>query len=170
MRKEMDMPRPLLTGLLVLATALSVPAAAVGADPVSRPMWGVCVTAPVVVPSTTPGALFGVTVTGTCLFAHAGRSEMAAAQDVFAGPDGFYLVGGATYTTANGDLLRTRYEGPVQQTGPDSFAFSGTETFVGGTGRFADASGSVSYRGKAVTGPAGVPGRGLVTHHGWISY
>jgi hypothetical protein len=165
------MHRPSLAAAVMLVVAsLAVPAAAVAADSVTRPMSGSCITVPVLVPPSTPGALFGVTITGTCRFTHLGRTEMAAAQDVFAGPGGLSLAGGAVYTAANGDRIQTSYGGPVQVTGPVSVSFSGTETIVGGTGRFAGATGSVHYEGDAVTAPPGLPGAGRVGIDGSITY
>ena len=164
------MHRRFFLAAVALVASLTVPVAAVSASSVTRPMSGSCVTAPVLVPPSSPGALFGVTITGTCRFTHLGRTDMAARQDVFAGPGGLSLAGHAVYTAANGDLLETSYSGPVQQTGPASVSFSGTETIVGGTGRFAGATGSVRYAGEAVTAPPGVPGVGAVSVDGSITY
>lgn len=60
------------------------------------------------------------------------------------------LSSSPVYTAANGDLLNASFTGtglidPVAGT----VTYSGTETFSGGTGRFAGASGSVALNGTA---------------------
>jgi hypothetical protein len=87
-----------------------------------------------------------------------------------AGPGGLTLAGTATYTAADGDTLRTTFDGPVQQTGPTSVSFEGSETVVGGTGRFAGATGTTRFAGEATTGPPRQPGSGWFTTEGTIAY
>jgi hypothetical protein len=65
------------------------------------------------------------------------------------GPTGIQ-TGTTTYVAANGDQLFMEYTGPA--TPPDAegnLSFSGTYTFVGGTGRFEDAGGTGTYAGTA---------------------
>ena len=163
-------PRATLVALTLAGASLVGPATAVSGDAVTRPMSGACATAPVVVPSPIPGALFRVIVTGTCQLTHLGRTEVTGIQDVFLGASGLSLSGHATYTAADGDRLGTSYGGPVQPTGATSVAFSGTETFIGGTGRFSGASGSTQYAGSAITAPPGQPGSGSFTVAGSITF
>ena len=164
------MHRFMLLAGLVLATALAVPAVAATADSVQRPLTGRCETVPTIVPSPTPGALFRVTITGTCRLTHLGRTEQVAVEDVFAGPGGLTLAGTSTYTAADGSTFATAFSGPVQQTGPNAVTFEGTETVVGGTGRFAGATGSTHFAGAATTAPPGQPGSGWFTVEGAISF
>jgi hypothetical protein len=65
----------------------------------------------------------------------------------------FHIVGEAVLTAANGDLLIVGYEGLADPVVPPAFALdlSGTFEIAGGTGRFADATGSGSL---TVTGTA----------------
>ena len=58
----------------------------------------------------------------------------------------------------------------MRPTGVNSVAFTGTETYTRGTGRFAGASDSASYAGTAVTAPPGSPGSGTFTRDGSITY
>jgi hypothetical protein len=58
----------------------------------------------------------------------------------------------------------------VQQTGPTTVSFEGTEIVVGGTGRFVGATGATRFAGSAVTAPPGQPGAGWFTVEGTISY
>jgi hypothetical protein len=48
---------------------------------------------------------------------------------------------------ANGDRIRGSYGGNAIPTGPGTFNITGTITFEGGTGRFANASGTTSMTG-----------------------
>jgi hypothetical protein len=164
------MRRLLLLAILALATALAVPTVALAADPVQRPFAGRCETAPIIGPSPTPGALFRVTFVGSCRLTHLGRTSQVAVEDVFAGPGGLTLAGTSTYTAADGDSFTTTFAGPVQQTGPTTVSFEGTEIVVGGTGRFVGATGATRFAGSAVTAPPGQPGAGWFTVEGTISY
>jgi hypothetical protein len=48
---------------------------------------------------------------------------------------------------ANGDRIRGSYTGNAIPTGPGTFNITGTITFEGGSGRFANASGTTSMTG-----------------------
>jgi hypothetical protein len=150
--------------------ALALPAAATAAGSASRPMSGSCAAVPVIVPSPNPAALFRVQITGSCRLTHLGLAELAAVEDVFAGPTGLFLAGSGSYTAADGSTLSTAFTGPVQQTGPTTVAFSGTERCVGGSGRFAGAAGSHEFEGGAITAPPGQPGVGWFRVDGSITY
>jgi hypothetical protein len=158
-----------LVGMTVLL-ALALPTAATSTASVSRPMSGSCAAVPVVVPSPNPAALFRVEITGWCRLTHLGLAELAAVEDVFLGPTGLFLAGAGSYTAADGSSLDTTFTGPVRQTGPTSVAFSGTETYVGGSGRFNGATGSHDFEGGAGTAPPGQPGVGWFTVDGSITY
>ena len=70
-----------------------------------------------------------------------------------------------TFTAANGDLLRATNVGTSTPSRP-GVAFQGTTTFIGGTGRFANASGQARAAGTAnfLTNTA------EFTLDGWIAY
>lgn len=83
----------------------------------------------------------GFTATGIAThlgaFTHEGTLLLAPTDD----PLVFTISGDVVYEAANGDLLYARIEGMLNvQTG----VASGTDTWLGGTGRFEDATGSAS--------------------------
>ena len=162
--------RRIATAFTGMTAVLALTVPAVGSAAATRPMSGTCSVVPVSVPSPVPTALFRVEITGSCRLTHFGLAEFAAVEDVFAGPTGLFLVGTGSYTAADGSRLSTTFTGPVQQTGPTTVAFSGTEIYVGGSGRFAGAAGSHQLEGGAVTAPPGQPGVGLFTIDGSITY
>lgn len=86
-------------------------------------------------------------ITGTCQLAHLGRTSVSAIQTIELLPSG--LIGytnTATYVAANGDELHTTNVG-VATPSASGLALAGIETAVGGTGRFANASGTASLTG-----------------------
>lgn len=103
--------------------------------------------------------------TGTCRFTHLGRSSIYGEQEInFAAGT---QRGTRTITAANGDLLFVENAGTSRPAGPGLVRFSAIMTFVGGTGRFADATGEARAEGLA----------NLITHRttidiveGWIAY
>jgi hypothetical protein len=84
---------------------------------------------------------------GTCQLSHLGRT----------GFDGILEVnlllgtqtGTRTFTAANGDELYATAAGISAPIGPGLIGFSATFTFTGGTGRFANASGTAQGNGVA---------------------
>lgn len=90
---------------------------------------------------------------GTGYATHLGRYTEAGSV-AFAptpNPDVLAVVGGAVYTAANGDELHATLSGELNTlTG----AITVTVTYVGGTGRFAGASGSASLAGQMLGGGA----------------
>ncbi len=114
---------------------------------VSRPAGGRCTTVIEIVP-TRPGAVFSLQMTGECILKHLGRTTIVISQDIF--PD-CSARNSTTHTAANGDLLySTWYSAPGENSFIGGFAvFTGIETYVGGTGRFADATGSSRVDGTA---------------------
>ena len=109
-------------------------------------------------------------VTGTCRYGHLGLTTCEAAQSVTPQLDGTLLIENeGVCAAANGDELFTSFSGIGVQTATGGIVFSGTETYEGGTGRFANASGSSSLAGSAqFTGP-GV-GVGSFSFRGRIAY
>ena len=160
--------RVLATGILVLALPFAVPALA--AKP-ARPFGGTCstVVVPVTPPSTVPQEL---SIATDCTLSHLGRTTGITQQFVTptgASPAGvtLSLVNSTVYTAANGDQLWATFTGtalldPI--TGDVSYV--GIEVYQGGTGRFADASGSTHLEGTASV----VSNRGLFTTKGKLSY
>jgi hypothetical protein len=91
-----------------------------------------------------------IAIEGTCLFSHLGRTTVSAVQTITFGPNGTSLTNTGTYTSASGDMLRSISATTGNAPGADGIAcFSGTETYAGGSGRFADASGSSVLDGCA---------------------
>jgi hypothetical protein len=131
---------------------------------VVRPLSGRCDTAFDPPPLPPPPVLRQVDV-GTCQMTHLGRVTMFAVQDI-------NLVTGTqtsvevTFTAPNGDILRAASAGTSVPNGP-GVAFSATMTFVGGTGRFARATGRARLDGAAsfVTNTAS-----FTFAEGWIAY
>lgn len=106
---------------------------------------------------------------GTCVFRHLGKVGVKATQTVEElANHTLLLTNNTTYTLANGDLLFADVLalGTPNATG---VTFSGTETYRRGTGRFADAVGSIALTGSATyTSPSG--GTGEYVGIGFIAY
>ena len=119
---------------------------------IARPWKGVCDVDAVFTSQTT------LLITGTCQLAHLGRTTMIAYQTIEPGASGIAYTNTTTYTAANGDELRTTNVGVATPSGP-GLSLSGTETAVGGTGRFTNASGTAHLEGAVVfTGPSSTTG------------
>ena len=102
--------------------------------------------------------------TGTCWFSHLGRTALYGVQDInFAAGT---QSGERTFTAANGDLLRAVHAGRSAPSGPGLVSFVTTLTFVGGTGRFANATGQMTGEGTANL----ITRTTSVTNEGWIAY
>ncbi len=119
---------------------------------VERPHHGKCDTT---FRNAAPGAPFTIDV--TCTLTHLGLTSGSAQQMVI--PTGPPLPNGtlpvaisnsATYFAASGEELRATFAGSgIIDLVQASVAFSGTETYDGGTGRFTAASGSAHIVGTA---------------------
>ena len=102
--------------------------------------------------------------TGTCWFSHLGRTALYGVQDInFAAGT---QSGERTFTAANGDMLRAVHAGTSAPSGPGLVSFVTTLTFVGGTGRFANATGQMTGEGTANL----ITRTTSVTNEGWIAY
>lgn len=110
------------------------------------------------------------TVTGGCRYGHLGRTTCVAQQTVFPNLDGTLAIDNeGVCTAANGDELYTSFSGTGVPTEEGEIVFSGIETYAGGTGRFAEATGAASLSGSArFTSPSG--GVGSFTLRGRIDY
>jgi hypothetical protein len=111
-----------------------------------------------------------IDIEGTCHYSHLGLTTSVAEQFLLQGPGGtLVIVNMAKYTAANGDELHSTFVGTGVFTSATSVSFSGTETYTGGTGRFADATGSATLVGSAeFTSPSA--GVGQYSGEGTISY
>jgi hypothetical protein len=127
-------------------------------------MSGNCATAFAVQPT---GA---IAIAGTCHLAHLGKSAYQAIQTIVPNPDGsVQITVTGFYTAANGDRLYSSISGTGRFTGGSSVMYTTTETYSGGTGRFAHATGVVTDVGVAsFTGPT--TGTSSYTTTGWIAY
>jgi hypothetical protein len=102
--------------------------------------------------------------TGTCWFSHLGRTAVYGVQDIdFAAGT---QTGRRTFTAANGDTLYALNDGTSRPGEPGTVRFVTTITIVGGTGRFANATGQMSGEGTANL----VAHTTTVTNEGWIAY
>jgi hypothetical protein len=130
----------------------------------ARPMGGSCETTFVFTGPTTAH------YEGSCSLLHLGLTHVVAAQAVTFNADGtLHIVDVAIYTSANGDALVGYFDGVGTFTSSTEVSFVGTETYNGGTGRFADASGNAVITGVAMfTSPNG--GIGEYTGKGFLSY
>jgi hypothetical protein len=96
-----------------------------------------------------------IRIDGECTVSHLGRTNVTAIQQLLFEFDqnGVPIVTSlrncSTLTAANGDTLAHTTTGVVAPAGPEDVSFTGPMTFTGGTGRFADASGSATFNGTA---------------------
>lgn len=104
---------------------------------------------------------------GTGNLSHLGKVDISGVQcSNFATleiTDGF-----ATYVAANGDSIDITYSGAAVLT-PEGFDGWGTAEIVGGTGRFASASGGFEFTFTTFLFPD-APGQTLLEGEGWIAY
>ncbi len=151
-----------------LAVADDAPLAA--AAP-TRPHAGSCTSVFSTLPPVSGQApnVIRLTIAYDCRLTHLGRTTGLVTQTVTFGPGGVgQIVNSTTYTAANGDQLFATFVGTGTPTA-DGFVLDGTETYTGGTGRFAGASGSADLDGTArFTGPAS--GVGAFDVRGTLAY
>jgi hypothetical protein len=98
-------------------------------------------------PTLPPPAIHRQTDIGTCQFTPFGPMTVAGTQEInlAAGTQS----GERTFTARNGDVLRAVHTGTSAPGAPGTVNFSATMTFVGGTGRFAGATGEARASGTA---------------------
>lgn len=128
-----------------------------------RPITGRCVLTFTPPPLPLPPQ-FRQVDTGTCQLSHLGRTAFEGVQviDFAAGSQ----RGERTLTAANGDVLRSVHVGTSQPSGPGLISFVASMTIVGGTGRFANATGQVRGVGTANLATRTTE----VELDGWIAY
>ncbi len=143
--------RTSIAGVAIIT--FSIAAAAFAASP-ERPYRGSCST--VVTPLTAPGVFpQELRIDYDCTLTHLGRTTGIAMQVVTPISQSGAIVTASienetTYKSANGDTLNASFAGTALinvQSG--QVRFIGTETFEGGSGRFADATGSADLEGTA---------------------
>ena len=144
----------------IAATKTPVLARAVSA---SQPISGTCTTA-FAPPTLPPPPVIRQVDIGLCQLSHLGRTTIYSIQDIDIAA-GTQTSIEYTYTAANGDLLRAVNVGTNVPNGP-GVRFSATTTFVGGTGRFANATGQASVEGTA----SFLTNTASYTVDGWIAY
>ena len=111
-----------------------------------------------------------ISIAGTCVLTHLGAATYAATQTVVPNGDGtVHITITGAYTAPNGDMLRSTLDGTGRFLADGTVAYDTTETFSGGTGRFADATGTASDMGAAAFTSA-TGGVSSFTVDGVISY
>jgi hypothetical protein len=139
----------LLSGLitaLVLLSAAPVAFAHAPSPPPSVPFYGLASGSFSMSPTT-------VSVTGAGLFQHLGLTSISATGTVasLTSCSGFSAVEQNVYTAANGDTINFAITNVFcSSSSPTAFQVTGTFYVVGGTGRFAHATGSGTISGTAV--------------------
>lgn len=128
----------------------------------ARPIRGSCELTVSPLPSSPP--IIRQTDTGTCQLSHLGRTAYAGVLELNLATG--TQRGERTLTAANGDVLRVVAVGTSTPSGPGLVSFVATLTFVGGTGRFANATGQARGEGTANLAIR----RTSVTIDGWIAY
>jgi len=113
------------------------------------------------IPSPAP-PVFQQTAVGTCQLSHVGQAAVHFIQVVNFGTS-TQQSRELTYTTADGDVLRAMSAGTSTRTAT-GVAFSSTIIFLGGTGRFAGATGQAHAQGTANL----VAGTSEYSLQGWI--
>ncbi|MDQ3697945.1 MAG: hypothetical protein M3373_07970 [Gemmatimonadota bacterium] len=128
-----------------------------------RPLTGRCETVLAPPEVVAPGVIRQVD-TGACRFTHLGRTQFYSDKliDVVAGTQ----TTQATFTASNGDALHAVGSGTNVPSVPGRVSFTATLTAVGGTGRFAGATGEAHVEGEANL----VNRTSALTIDGWIAY
>jgi len=147
-----------------------------GESQVTRPLKGQCETDVTIVGIGADGRL-DLIEEYTCQMSHLGRTHNTVVQSVIpTGPPVDGLLSGivnntGAFVAANGDRVNSSFIGTgVTNLANFTAVFEGTETFLGGTGRFANASGSAHIQGTAALDPATGTGTGQFTIEGTITF
>ena len=128
-----------------------------------RPLTGNCETVLAPTELLRPGVIRQVD-TGSCQLSHLGRTAFYSDKviQLFTGTQ----TTQATFTAANGDVLRAVGSGTNAPSGPGRARFTATLTFVGGTGRFAGATGEARVEGESTLATR----TASLTLEGWVAY
>jgi hypothetical protein len=128
-------------------------AAAVGVLALAAPVQGTAVGLPHVSSGTAQFAANGSDFAGAGTATHLGRYTEAGSATFTptADPTVLHVEAHSTYTAANGDQLFASFSGELNGV---TGAVTATVTYVGGTGRFANASGTATFSGQLLPGGA----------------
>jgi hypothetical protein len=148
-----------------------------GNSEVTHPLKGRCDT-DVTILSIAPDGRLDLSIEYTCRISHLGLTHNTVLQSVIpAGPPEGVLLPAivnntGTYVAANGDRVNSSFTGTgVTNLATFTAVFEGTETFLpGGSGRFANASGTAHIEGTAALDPATGTGTAQFTLEGTITY
>ena len=165
------------TTTVITAAVLAAPttAAVAASDGADRPSLGTCDTVVTVIGGFGfPLEPLELRIDLTCRFRHLGHVTGVILQETTAtgpvGADGILPSRNSAsiaYTAANGDVLYSDFSGPATiNVVTGAVSFEGEEVFVGGTGRFAQASGTSWLEGTAST----VTNVGFYVTSGTLSY
>ncbi len=127
----------LAAAAFIAATAFAAFEGAASADSAARPISG-----------TAHGGITGFTENGELVFDYTGRASHLGnytRHEIVAVDAGGNLTGTIVFIAANGDELDASFTGHF--TSPEDAV--GAYTFTGGTGRFADASGTADFTAHA---------------------
>lgn len=147
-----------------------------GHSEVSHPLGGRCDTE-VTILDVAPDGRLDLRIEYTCELSHLGLSHNTVLQSVVpSGPPVNGLLPGVVtntgaYVAANGDRVNSSFSGTgVTNLSDFTATFEGTERFRGGTGRFADATGTAYIKGTAALDPVAGTGTAHFTIEGTITY
>jgi hypothetical protein len=145
-------------------------------SPVTRELKGRCETDVTILSIAADGRL-ELRDEYTCEISHLGLAHNTPLQSVIptGPPSGGLLpaivINTGAFVAANGDRVNSSFTGTgVTNLTDFSASFEGTETFLGGTGRFAGATGTAHVEGTAVLDPTTGKGKGQFTLTGSITY
>ncbi len=151
------------TSTVSAATAASVTGVDLQRADVARPFTGSCTTTFDPPPFPLPPIRYQIDV-GSCQLTHLGKTQFYGEQDInFAAG---MQSGWRRLTAANGDELHVTHVGTSAATAPGRVSFVAEMTIVGGTGRFAEATGRARGIGVANL----TTNSTSVTVDGWIKY
>jgi hypothetical protein len=142
----MKIRRPLFFAV-VAATAVSLASIAVSAGAAETPFKGT-VNGDEIVVVTPPTASVARDGTGTATYLGRFTERITLEVDLATG----HATGLATFTAANGATLTASVDGQATQTSPTTLSIEETYTITGGTGRFADATGTFMLEGTVDQG------------------
>jgi hypothetical protein len=168
--------------LLALAACSSVDQvtapslAAGGISEVTRRVKGECDTE-VTILNIGPDGRLDLRIDYTCHLSHLGLTHNTVIQSVVpSGPPVNGLLPAlinntGAYVAANGDRVNSSFTGTgITNLANFAAVFEGTEHFLGGTGRFAGASGTAHIQGTATLDPGSGTGTAHFTLEGRITY
>lgn len=146
---------------VILATSSVLAGCSDASGPRDHALTGDCATAFTGTPQSQ--TRLAVLVTGQCTLS---IGAMTYAVDQIADFATGTLAGSFSFTASDGDRINGTHTGPIGQQSGAQLPFSGTSTITGGTGRFADASGTLTFTGTANMATS----TGAVSYSGTLRY